>query len=348
MGTAPLRIGIVGYGNGGRHFHTPFIQAAESYVIAGVVARSESKKQQVAEDLPGVPTFDSLTDLLAAGVDVVTITTPPETRHDLVIEALDAGVHVIADKPFAPTAADGQKLADAAADAGLQLSVFHNRRFDADIRTVAAVVAGGRLGDVWRVHSRFDLDDPGSLEAGPTGGLLRDLGSHVVDQMLWLLGDVAEVSAEMTLIDLPEGSTDASFVITMHHTSGAASYVEASKINHVERRTLRVYGALGSYESDGTDVQAQAIFAGARPADDLAAWGYEDPSRWGTLHTEAGDEQIPSEQGSYVEFYELFAAAVRGEGAAPSPAAEGVRTLAVLDAARLSATEGGWRTPSRA
>ncbi|BDZ50364.1 dehydrogenase [Frondihabitans sucicola] len=310
-----MRIGLVGYGVGGRYFHAPFIRAAEGVDLVGVVARSAAKKAEVAADLPGVPTYDSLADLLASGgVDAVTITTPPQTRRELVLEALAGGVHVVADKPFAPSATAAQELADAADAAGLVLSVYHNRRFDADIRTLAAVIANGELGGLWRVHSRFDLDDPGTLEAGETGGMLRDMGTHVVDQMMWLLGDVAEVSAELDFVDLPEGRTDASFVVTLKHTSGVTSYVSSSKVNHLSARTLRAYGALGSYEASGTDVQAQAIFAGRRPIDDRAGWGYDDEAHWGTLATGTGSRRVPSEKGAYFEFYERFASAVAGEG----------------------------------
>ncbi len=335
-----LRLGVVGYGVGGRYFHTPFVQAAAGVDLAGVVTRSPVRRAEVQQDWPGVPVFDSLGTLLASGVDAVTITTPPDTRRELVLEALAARVHVIADKPFAPSADVGRELAAAAESAGVLLSVFHNRRWDADIRTLASVIEKGRLGEVWRVHSRFDLDDPATLEAGPGGGLLRDLGSHLVDQMVWLLGDVRSVNAHLDWLDLPEGPTDAGFCLELEHTSGVRSHVEASKVNHIEARELRAYGSEGSYRALGTDVQAQAIFAGHRPVDDLEGWGYEEPGRWGLLSTATGEVSVPSEQGRYHDLYAAFAAATRGEGRQPVPAGDAVRTLAVLDAARLSAERG--------
>src|ERR1700712_2285130 len=128
-----IRFGVVGYGTGGQHFHTPFIEAADGVELVGIVARSAQRKAAIRQDWPDVPIYQSLTDLLAAGVDAVTISTPPATRRELVLEAVAAGVHVIADKPFAPTAADARELEQAAADAGVLLSVYHNRRWDADI-----------------------------------------------------------------------------------------------------------------------------------------------------------------------------------------------------------------------
>lgn len=118
------------------------------------------------------------------------------------------------------------------------------------------------------------------------------------------------------------------------------SYASSTKLNHLHRRTLRAYGEAGSYEVESTDVQAQAIFAGKRPADDPISWGYDAPEHWGTLHTAAGDREIPSAQGSYVEYYEQYAAACEGRGPAPSPVEEGVAVLEVLDAARRSAETG--------
>jgi predicted dehydrogenase len=335
-----MRIGLVGYGVGGRYFHAPFIVAAEGCELAGVVARSPERVAEVEHDLPGVPVFASQTALLDAGVDAVAISTPPETRRELVLEAVARGVHVVADKPFAPTAADGSALVEAASAAGVLLSVFHNRRWDTDITTLRGVLDSAELGDVWRFDSRFDLDEPQTLEGGPTGGLLRDLGSHLIDQALWLLGPAVSVSAVMDWVNLDAGRTDAGFVDTILHTSGAHSHVSASKVNRLVSREIRVLGSAGSYVSSQTDVQAQAIFAGRRPVDDLAAWGYELEERWGTLSTAAGARRVPSAQGSYADYYARFAAAVAGTGPQPVPAAEAVGTLAVLDAARRSAEEG--------
>jgi predicted dehydrogenase len=334
----PFRLGLVGYGTGGQHFHAPFIDAAEGIELVGVVTRSPERRTLVAREWPGVAAYSSLAELLAAGVDAVTITTPPATRRGLVLEAVAAGVHVVADKPFAPTAVVGAELATTAEQAGVLLSVFHNRRWDADVRTLADVLASGDLGELWRVHSRFDLDDPATLEAGPDGGLLRDIGSHVVDQMVWLLGPVSSVSAHLDYVELPQGRTDAGFVLQLQHISGVLSVVESSKLNRLSVRELRAYGSRGSYRWVGSDVQAQAIFAGLRPGDDLDGWGYDESC--GLLATHQGEREVASSQGRYHDFYSRFAAAVRGDVPLPVSAAEGVTTLAVLDAARASAETG--------
>jgi predicted dehydrogenase len=288
-----------------------------------------------------MPTYPSLGAMLQSGtVDAVVITTPPETRRELVLEAVAGGVHVIGDKPFAPDAAGARELAAAASAAGVALNVFQNRRWDADFRTLQAVVARGDVGRVWRVDSRFDLDDPGTLEPGPTGGLLRDLGAHVVDQVLVLLGPVSSVYAQLDWVDAGGGRTDAGFSLALTHVSGATSRVSASKLQHLPEKELRVYGSLGSYASISTDGQTRAIFAGLRPVTEGDAWGYEPEAAWGTLRTASGVVRVPSERGAYQDYYTQFAAAVRGAAPFPVPVEEAIRVIEVLDAARTSALDG--------
>ncbi len=334
-----MRLGLVGYGLGGRYFHAPFIAAARGVELAGVVTRSPDRRTELTADFPGVPAYDSLTDLLAAGVDAITVTTPPQTRRELVLEALAAKVPTIADKPFAPDAQGGRNLVAAAEKAGVPLNVFHNRRWDSDIRTLAAVLHSGELGELWSVESRMDQDNAGTLEVGPDAGLLRDLGSHLVDQMLWLLGPAQAAYAELDHVEAAGGRTDCRFTVSLTHAGGVRSRVSASKINHIEDRELRAYGSGGSYIAHGTDVQARAVLAGRRPVEEGDDWGYDAPEHWGNLNTAAGSVRVPSEQGAYQDYYTQFAAALRGNGDFPVPAEQAVHTLEVLDAARISAAE---------
>lgn len=333
-----MRIGVVGYGTGGRHFHTPYIEVVPGCVLVGIVARAPGTVAQARADWPEVPIFASLAALIDSGVDAVTITTPPATRRPLVLEAVGRGVHVVADKPFAPTAAAGLDLVRAADAAGVLLSVFHNRRWDTDLQTLRDVLDDGRLGTVWRFESRMDQDDPGTLERGPDGGLLRDLGSHVIDQALWLFGPATGVYATLDWITEDGVRTDAGFVLTLTHRTGVRSHLSSSKVNGLVSRELRLLGAHGSYVSDYSDVQAEAVFAGRKPADDLDGWGREVEARWGSL-TITGEPPrlVPSARGAYQEFYRRFAAAVEHGEPQPVPAAEAVETLRVLDAARTSA-----------
>ena len=329
----------MGYGAGGRRFHAPFIDAASGVELAAVVARSDARRREVALDFPAVTVVESLADLLEQDVDVVVITTPPRTRRELVLEAVAGGVSVVADKPFAPDGAGARELAQAADAAGVLLTVFHNRRWDADIRTVKAVLDSGELGTVKTFESRFDLYEPQSVEAGPGGGVLSDLGSHLLDQAMWLFGPAARVYAELDMVETPDGLVDGGFFVSLTHGGGVVSHLRAGKLGRAVGRELRVTGSDGSYRSAGTDVQADAISAGRRPADDPDAWGRESPEHWGTLVTAAGERRVPSEQGSWQSYYTQLGRAVRGAADAPVPAVEGVAVLDAIDAARRSATE---------
>ena len=334
------RIGLVGYGSGGRLFHAPYIVGARTCELAGIVARAEATIATAESDYPDVPIFASLGDMLDSGrVDAVSISTPPHTRRELVLEAITQGVPTIADKPFAPNAEAGQALADEATRRSVLLNAFHNRRYDTDFVTARAVRDSGELGPLRGLDIRFDLDEPESLEGGPTGGLLRDLGSHVVDQALQLLGPARTVSAHLSWTDLAAGQTDSGFAINIEHESGAYSRISASKVDHLISKEIRLFGRDGSYVSDYRDVQTDAVKAGRRPRDGRTEWGYEDESRWGLLRRTGQVRPIPSLQGDYCAYFEAFAEAVRTGGPGPVPAQQAVEVLRVLDAVTLSDRE---------
>ena len=140
------RIGLAGYGFGGRIFHAPLIAAAGGAELAGVITRSPERRAEVAADHPGVPVFDALADLREAGADAVAISTPAETHIPLLLEALSLGLAVVCDKPFALDAAQAREAVEAAEAAGVVLSVYQNRRWDSDFLTVKRLLADGSLG----------------------------------------------------------------------------------------------------------------------------------------------------------------------------------------------------------
>lgn len=336
-----MRIGLVGYGAGGRVFHLPYIQASGVWDVAGVVTRDPARREALAVDAPGVPAFDSMDELIDAGVDAVTITTPPGTRRELVLRALERGVHVVADKPFAPDLAGAREMAEASQAAGQVLCVFQNRRFDTDLVTARKVLESGELGRVMRARLVFDLDTPDSLEVGPSAGLLRDLGAHVVDQAIQLFGPVARVDGHLDLVDVEGGRVDAGFSLGLHHRGGVFTEASASKVFHRDAKEFIIYGSHGSYESHMSDRQIEQFNAGLRPADAApGVWGVEDADRWGVLVTAEGSRRIPPAAGDYAEFYRRFGAAISGSGEPPVRLEEALHTIAVLDAARLSDVEG--------
>ncbi|WP_437583489.1 Gfo/Idh/MocA family oxidoreductase [Paramicrobacterium sp. CJ85] len=334
-----VKIGLVGFGTGGRWFHAPYIAASAECELVGIVTRSPERQRRAREEYPDTQICGSLAELVGLGADAVVITTPPETRRDLVLEAIALGLHVVADKPFAPDAPTGRLLTHEAERTGVLLNVFHNRRFDTDIVTALDVIAGGELGRLRRLELRCDQDDPASIDPGPKGGLLRDLGSHVVDQALLLLGEPVAVTAHLEWADIAEQRTNVGFTISIRHASGAFSHVSASKVYRLVSRELMLLGEAGSYRSDYSDVQTEAIVAGKRPNENRDTWGIESDERWGSLTTAAGVRHVPSLQGDYTRYYDEFARAITSGGAGPVPAEQGVTVLTVLDAAARSDRE---------
>lgn len=193
----PLRVGLVGYGLAGSVFHAPLIAATDGLVLDTVVTSDEERRAQARAEFPGVRFAASPQELWerADELGLIVIASPNRTHVPIATAALEAGLPVVVDKPIAGTAAEARGLAALAEERGLLLSVFQNRRWDNDFRTLARLLADGELGEVQRFESRFERWRPqpkgGWRESGDPqeiGGLLYDLGSHVVDQALTLFG----------------------------------------------------------------------------------------------------------------------------------------------------------------
>jgi predicted dehydrogenase len=334
-----VRIGLVGYGFGGRYFHAPFLASAPECEFLGVVTRSSQRRAEFAAQFPGRATFDSLEQLVEAGAEAVTISTPAETHAELTQRALRLGLAVVCDKPFALDARSARETVALAQTLGRPLTVYQNRRWDSDFLTVRRALADGLLGDPVRFESRFErfAPDPGPPASG--GGTLRDFGSHLVDQALVLFGPARTVYAEMHAREEPEGLDDDVFV-AITHAGGVLSHLWGSWRQHAPGPRFRVSGTAGSYivvaDMDG---QEAALVSGHTPAT-YADWGREPEARWGHVFRSGQAEPLPSERGAWDLFYPAVAAAIRGAGQVPVDPHDAIATAQVLDAARQSAHSG--------
>ena len=336
----PVRIGLVGYGKGGRFFHAPLIRRAEGCVLAGVVVRSPERRAAVSVDLPLVPVHGNLGELAAAGVDAVVVSTPLDTHLPLVREAVERGLPVVCDKPFARDAPAARATVLAAERAGIPLTVYQNRRWDADFRTVRRVLAQGCLGEVVAFESR--MEQPPQPEGLPLtgGGALLDLGSHAVDQALCLLGPVRSVYAEVH--ELPgEDRFDDRFFLALRHESGVSSHLTGNwALQGDLGLRFRVDGTAATLVVPDDDGQTGRLLAGGTPEDDGEAWGAVPEDRWGRIHRAGTGVPVPSQPGAWEEFYAGLARALRGEAPLPVDPWDSVAGLEVLDAARASAATG--------
>ena len=340
MSASPVRIGLVGYGKDGRLFHAPLIEHAPDCEIGGVVVRSPERRAALAADLPDVPVAGSLAELAQAGVDAVVVTTPLDSHVQLVHEAIGLGLPVVCDKPFTRDAAAARETVLAAERAGVLLSVYQNRRWDADFRTVQHVVTAGGGGQVLRVESR--MEQPPQPEGLPVsgGGALLDLGSHAVDQALHLLGPVRSVYAELHMAP-GEVGFDEGFFVALRHEGGAISHVTGNwaRQGDVGSR-FRVDGTAATLVVPDDDGQTERLMTGRSPRSEGSAWGTVPESRWGAVHRGGVAVPVPSERGDWSAFYTGLARAVRGDGPPPVDPWDAVAGLEVLDAARASAATG--------
>jgi predicted dehydrogenase len=335
----PVRIGLVGYGFGGRWFHAPLLAAAAECELFGIVTSSPERRSLVEREHAGVALFGSLEELAAAGAEAVAISTPAATHTELTDQSLGLGLAVVCDKPFAHDAAAARRSVELAERAGLVLAPYQNRRQDSDFRTVRALVDRGALGTVTRFESRFERFDPHPGPPPSGGGTLLDFGSHLVDQALVLLGPVESVYAEWRT---RESGLDDDVFVALTHAGGARAHLWGSWSQGASGCRFRVTGTEAAYEVPGPmDGQEDALLAGRTSATEGERWGTEPPERWGVLRRGHEGEPVPTERGRWDSFYPAFAAAVRGQGPVPVDPRDAVATATVLDAARRSATDGG-------
>ncbi|NBE54540.1 Gfo/Idh/MocA family protein [Streptomyces boluensis] len=336
--TTPVRIGLAGYGFGGRYFHAPLLAAAKECAFLGVVTTSPERRAQVAAE-HGRPTYASLVELAKDGAEAVAISTPADTHVPLVRQALELGLAVVCDKPFALDAESARETVELAERLAVPLTVYQNRRWDADFRTLRRLVEEGALGTLTRFESRFErfAPVPGPPAAG--GGTLLDFGSHLVDQALVLSGPVERVYAEIHHVDGTGGLDDDVFV-ALTHRDGARSQLWGSWRQGAPGPRFRATGTAGTYIVDGPDTQENLLVAGASPATEGDRWGVEPEDQWGQLRRADHREPVASARGAWDRFYPAFAAAVRGTGPVPVDPWDAVATATVLDAARRSAESG--------
>ena len=275
------------------------------------------------------------------------VAAPNRAHVPVALDALAAGLHVVVDKPLAVTAEDGRRVVDEAERRGLVLSVFHNRRWDGDFLTIRRLVGEGVLGDVWRFESRFERWRPermasawrerGDLAEG--GGLLMDLGSHLIDQAVVLFGPPVTVYAELSR-RRPGAEVDDDTFVALEHRSGARSHLWASSVASRPLPRFRVLGSKAGYVVEGMDGQEAALAGRRCPLTGDAGMGRDTALAVGHGRRRRRHRAGPTEPGDYRRFYEGMVSAI--ESGAPPPVAprDALLTLEVIEAARRSAATG--------
>ncbi|MEU4739773.1 Gfo/Idh/MocA family oxidoreductase [Actinosynnema sp. NPDC023658] len=333
----PLRTGLLGYGIAGRVFHAPLIAATPGLELSAVVTADPDRRAHAEATYPDATLPRTVEELFELELDLIVVATPNRTHVPLALAAIEAGLPVVVDKPFATTSADARRVLQAARYRRVPVTVFQNRRWDSDFRTLRALLDEGALGTVARFESRFerwvpDVWDNWREFGAPeeAGGLLYDLGAHLVDQALELFGPVSTVYAELDL-RRPGVQVDDDVFVALTHVSGVRSHLWASAAAPDHGPRFRVLGSTGAYVSHGLDRQEDALAAG-KPFSDLST-----SARVGLLD---GAEEVLGLPGAYSEFYRLLAEALTDGGPLPVEPESAVRALEVIEAAFTSARTG--------
>ncbi len=336
-----IRVGLVGFGLAGRVFHAPLISSVEGLELAAVVERSSDK---AAALYPGIKTYRTLEELLAdASIKLVVVATPNDTHFDLAMQALEAARNVVIDKPMSTTSAQIAELMELAGGIGLQLVPFHNRRWDSDFQTVQNVLHEKKMGQLVHFESTIDRWRPGSStrawkEDPEQGGLLLDLGTHIVDQALVLFGVPESVGAEIRH-ERSNGEAPDSFTLRLNYFTGISVVLSANCLSSLPRPRFHLRGTKGNFCKWGVDPQEEAL--GKITRIESADWGTEPSNLWGMLSVDTDGSVVTEPVSPIAGDYRRFYAGVRDAllGTAPSPvsAVDAWRAARVLEYALESA-----------
>ncbi len=331
-----LRTVLFGYGLGGRVFHAPLIEADPRYSLDVIVTADPARAAAAQTAHPAaavVPSAEAALDL-AADLDLAVISTPPATHAPLGLAALEAGLGAVVDKPFAHSPDAARQLMAAAAAAGQVLTVFQNRRWDGDFLTLKGLLERGELGTVARFESRMESFKPAVTKAWKRqagaddgGGILFDLGPHLIDQALQLFGPAEPAYAEVRARRQDGGPDDDVFVV-LQHDSGVLSHLSMNSLAPQAGERFRVTGSKAAWVKRGTDPQEAQLDAGLRPGD--PGYGAEELADWGLLGTDRSSVAVPTEAGRYQDFYAGLAAAVLDGSELPVDPAQSLRGLEII------------------
>jgi scyllo-inositol 2-dehydrogenase (NADP+) len=348
--TAPsLRVAIIGYGLAGAVFHAPLIASTPGMKVAAIVTSNTERQERAHRDYPAAAILNSAGQIWRdpSLYDLVVVATPNRSHLPLGIAAMNAGLPVVIDKPISTSVSGAEQLISTSERTGKLLTVFQNRRWDNDFLTVRRLLDADLdlLGSITRFESRFERyraaprqgawrELPGEEEAG---GLLFDLGSHLIDQALHLFGQPTQVYAEVEK-RRPGALVDDDSFVALHFASGVHAHLWMSAVTRIPGPRMRISGLRGTYEKWGLDPQEEALRTGMRPGD--PEWGLEPSEKWGRLSTDIGgihiDGPIEMLPGAYEQYYALLRDALNTGGPPPVNPADAVVTLRIIEAAQES------------
>ncbi len=332
-----IRTALLSYGMSGKVFHAPFLELHPGFELLGSWERS---KKLIQQDYPEVISYPSLEAILEdKTINLVVVNTPVGTHFEYAKKVLLAGKHALVEKAFTTTVAEAQELATLAKEKGLKLSVFQNRRWDSDFKTLKKIVAEKVLGEIVEAEFHFDRYNPvlspkqHKETANSGAGILKDLGPHLIDQALFLFGLPTSVFADIR-ITRNHSLVDDYLDILLYYPDfrvrlKAGFFVREANPAYV------IHGQKGSFLKPRGDVQEDELKLGKNP--NLTTWGTEHEGYEGLLHTEIGGEiikeKVPTLKGNYYDFFEGVYQSIANDKTEPVTAQEGVHVMQIIEAA---------------
>ncbi len=339
-----INTALLAYGMSGKYFHAPFLRAHPGFRLSGCWERSQ---QKITGDDPQAVSWPSLDVLLAdPSIELVVVNTPNHTHFEYARAALLAGKHVLVEKAFTCTAAEAKTLMNLGRERGLQVAVYHNRRFDSDFMAVQQVLQSGRLGNLVEAELRFERfrPQPGPKlhkeSPNPGAGLLKDLGPHLLDQACCLFGMPGAIAADLRCTR-PGSQVDDWMDIRLYY-EGVQVRLLSGMYMRFQQPAFVLHGTAGSFFKNRSDRQEADLVAGRKPG--TPGWGEEPEPEWGTLYASTGGdirtEKVPSPAGNYGLFYEKLYGAICHGTPLPVSAADGLRVMELIEAAQASYESG--------
>ncbi len=328
---------VIGYGFAGRSFHSYLIGLDSGLSLHGVSSRNPETREKIVQER-GCRAYESFEQVIAdPDVDLVVLATPHDTHAELAVRAMDAGKHVVTDKPMCTTLAECDRMIAAAERNGVLLSVFQNRRWDGDYLTLRRLLDKGALGELRWLEMAWQVPrPPGGWrgEAAHGGGRLFDLGTHMIDQCMQLLPQAVESVYCRMHHDYAERDVDSHAMVVIGFAGGATAVVDAGGMHYVPKPRINAFGRAGTFVKHGLDPQENAMRAG-----DIDS-AVEPPESYGRLKTADEDRAVPTLPGRWRSFYENVADALAGRAELAVTPQSVRRDIAVLDAAFQSAQSG--------
>ena len=331
-----IDVGVVGFGLAGRAFHAPIIHAVPGLRLAAIVQRNGNSAQEVYPDVKVVRELEEL--LAIESIALIAIATPNETHFPFAKRCLEAGRHVVVDKPFTNTLAEARELVALARKCGRVLTVYQDRRFDGDYRTVQKLFSEKSLGKIVRFESAFDRCRPliransWKEKPAPGSGVFFDLAPHLMDQALQLFGPPENVLADIR-IEREGGAAADAFDLTFYYQDGTRAILAESMLAPDPRPHYRIQGTRGVYVKYALDPQ-EALLRAGHPASG-EDWGVEAEKDWGTMTLWDGGEliqqKVPTLRGDYRDFYAQVRDAIVENVRPPVTGDEALRLMYALE-----------------